>query len=826
MAAVTQDATPAASPPAISGSETADEFSELLFDEDDSDLVEKLKQISKEDPKLVKASDYQAPADPGIIIRSWKMNEFKYYNVPTPFPTLARGLFTQDIKKGKKMMHRIVVRGYDKFFNIGEVPWNTWNVLEEHTAPPYTLTLKSNGCIIFIAALTPTKLVVTSKHSLGAVPSGQAPTNESHAQVGQRWLHTHLQSVGKSEEDLAHTLWEKDWTAVAELCDDSFEEHVLPYTAEKTGLHLHGLNACTGAFQTQPQDVVDAFAQTWGFIVTASTVLPTIPAVKSFTEEISRAGSWNGEPLEGFVVRTRVTTPLPNGPYPAGASFFFKVKFDEPYLMYREWREVTKSLLTHSPDSQNVPKHRMRRPETRLYVDWVCREIKANKSQFDNFTKGKGIIKTRERFLAWLETEEGQKAKANGGLGGEAQEKRPKEKEKKVIIVPIAIPGLGKTTVAVALQALFGFGHVQADDIPGKKSKSKAGAFVKEVEKAFKSHDVVIADRNNHLMQHREQLLGTAKKQRARLVALYWPLDDDIDGTGAESARDAVFHICAERIDARGANHQLLIPGDPGAHEAVLHQFMRQHEPLASAREGIDSDDVVYMDVRDTLEDAVARAAGAIADNLGLEKPDAEKMGAALAKARAYAPKRGKVRYYAISGEFEPQPIVEAALAAVRAGDVPRAARTMWTKLVENGRVQDEPHVTLAHTKNLPGDQPLWDACAAFVSEIAAGGGAVPLEFKLGELVWDDRVMAFTVEDLKAAEGLPNAEVLAATRRFASGLGPELKQRLHVTVGTRDRSVPPVEAMSLVQRWRKGESGIWSVPVGETVRGRVEGLTS
>ncbi|KAJ3017665.1 hypothetical protein NUW54_g533 [Trametes sanguinea] len=139
------------------------------------------------------------------------MNEFKYYDIPSPFPTLARGLFTQDIKDASgDIKHRIVARGYDKFFNIGEVPWTNWASLESHTAPPYTLTLKSNGCIIFIAALTPTKLLVTSKHSLGPSP---AATGESHAQVGERWLRTHLAASGKTEEELARTLWEKNWTA-------------------------------------------------------------------------------------------------------------------------------------------------------------------------------------------------------------------------------------------------------------------------------------------------------------------------------------------------------------------------------------------------------------------------------------------------------------------------------------------------------------------------------------------------------------------------------------------------------------------------------------
>ena len=65
------------------------------------------------------------------------MNEFKYYDIPSPFPTLARGIFTVEFdsesqgqrdnssEADKKKKYRIVARGYDKFFNIGEVPWCT-----------------------------------------------------------------------------------------------------------------------------------------------------------------------------------------------------------------------------------------------------------------------------------------------------------------------------------------------------------------------------------------------------------------------------------------------------------------------------------------------------------------------------------------------------------------------------------------------------------------------------------------------------------------------------------------------------------------------------
>jgi tRNA ligase len=100
------------------------------YSEEDSQLIHNLHRLSKAAPKLVKSSTYPAPTDPGITVRSWKMNEFKYYDVPSPFPTLARGLFTTEVPVGTNsgaglVKYMIVARGYDKFFNIGEVPWTT-----------------------------------------------------------------------------------------------------------------------------------------------------------------------------------------------------------------------------------------------------------------------------------------------------------------------------------------------------------------------------------------------------------------------------------------------------------------------------------------------------------------------------------------------------------------------------------------------------------------------------------------------------------------------------------------------------------------------------
>jgi tRNA ligase len=197
-------------------------------------------------------------------------------------------------------------------------------------------------------------------------------------------------------------------------------------------------------------DVVDAFAREWGFIVTQSTVLKTIPEVRQFTEEIGKTGKWRGQALEGFVVRTHVSEPPSKGgkgadasPYEPGSSFFFKVKFDEPYMMYRDWREVTKTLLSKGASMSNVSRAKLKRPETQLYVKWVIDEIKRDRSPFAEFTKGKGIIATRERFLKWLDSKDGKLELTETSEEDEVKTEQEKQKFGKTIIVPIAAPGVG-----------------------------------------------------------------------------------------------------------------------------------------------------------------------------------------------------------------------------------------------------------------------------------------------------------------------------------------------------------------------------------------------
>lgn len=793
---------------------------------EDSQLIDDLHRLSKKSPKLVRSTVYSAPSDPSISVRSWKMNEFKYYDVPSPFPTLARGLFSREIPCGDdskgEQKYQIVARGYDKFFNIGEVPWTDWSTLSLHTGPTYTLSLKSNGCIIFVAPISPSKLIVTSKHALGPMQG----VLETHSEVGHRWLKKHLEGKGKTEEQLASKLWEKNWTTIAELCDDSFEEHVLAYPAEKSGLHLHGINETSREFNTMPTETVDAFAEEWGFIKTPTITLNSIPEVKSFTDDITKTGKWNGEALEGFVVRTHIIDPKggyatrnTRPPYPAGSSFFFKVKFDEPYMMYRDWRELTKILLLTkgSLNDAKLPKSKLKRKETHLYVEWVKKEIRHNPSAFSEYSKGKGIIATRERFLKWMETDDGKK-----GLVMESEAPPTTKEFRKTIILPVAIPGCGKTAVSVALTSLFNFGHTQSDDIQAKKSSS---SFIKNVVSLLKHHDIVIADKNNHLRQHRDSLREAVAKMDppVRLLALNWSLD---------RPQATIHRICSDRVFARGDNHQTLRADTLAkAHEDVIWQFIRTSEELADKEVDVS----IEMDIDDTFEQAVDRAVTACVKILGVRQPSAEEIDEAVRTARNYVPQTKKPqeekkkkkdeqptpRYFGLLPEVDLIDVIGKQMED--ASDVPENGKTFWNALVAGHRVTVRPHITVVHNKSLPGAVELWERCSQLHRV------AIPplFTFTLGHLVWNKRVMAITVDDFEL-DGLPDNHSSAGQEgsEFVSKLSEEVRNSLHITVGTSDPDVPPFEAKALVEAWRFGKrSGIGSLELdGLTTRGRMKGF--
>jgi len=53
---------------------------------------------------------------------------------------------------------------------------------------------------------------------MGAVDPSVQSQSMSHAQAGESWLRKYLANIGKEEKDMAKELWEKNWTAIAEVC--------------------------------------------------------------------------------------------------------------------------------------------------------------------------------------------------------------------------------------------------------------------------------------------------------------------------------------------------------------------------------------------------------------------------------------------------------------------------------------------------------------------------------------------------------------------------------------------------------------------------------
>ncbi|GAA5899650.1 hypothetical protein JCM8208_000617 [Rhodotorula glutinis] len=789
------------------------------------------------------------------VLTSWKMADYAYKREPCPFPTRARGLFTEHVRGGDEDEYRIVARGYDKFFNIGEVSWTHWNTIAQNSTGPYELTTKSNGCIILIAALDAKHLVVTSKHSIGNNVNANTEGGVSHSQRGEYWLDKHVERVGRTKEDLAKELFERNLTAVAELCDDEFEEHVLPYPEEQTGLHLHGLNVNEPVLNTLPSAEVASFARAWGMIPTSYSVFPSVPAVQTYCERVEADGGVEGpdgkvSPVEGFVVRGHRKGGAP------GEAFFWKVKYDEPYLMYREWRELTRRLLAAYPNLETVNPAKIRNDDSRLYLWWVAREIGRDVKAFDSWQHGKGIIKTREAFLSWSKTPEANVARRELGVKvAVSEEERRNRKFDKTLIVPVAIQGCGKTALGLELSHLFGWGHVQSDDFLQKKP---APHFLRAVKDNLSKHDVVYADKNNHIVKHREDLVQLAAsldpQHKVRLVALVWPTNS------TSLPRDKFHSLCASRIVERGQNHQTLRAGDE--HEDVIWKFLGQHEPFDDTANVADSkfDEVVEMKAEWAQGEALERAVEALGKIDGVLPVDKQaplpkvKVDEAVAFAKSWTTtirkeatpaaaqkpraKASAARYYGIAADVDLAHIVEAHLPAAAKSD----RDGLWPALVKALRVERKPHVTLVHRNELEhadevvraDKMALWTRYEALVEAAVKNPDAVArldVELTLGpRLVWDSRAMAIEVSGLVSTAPPSSSSSDGAPARPEVEL-PDHKSA-HITVGTRSSDIRPVEGKFLMQAAVQGATTtkdggeIHEVRIGEVkVPGRLAGLS-
>lgn len=768
-----------------------------------------------------------------IKVDSWRMQDWDYKK--PHLPTYARGLFTAKDRKGQP---EIVTRGYDKFFNYDEVRETEWRNVETNTRGPYELSVKENGCIIFISGLEDGTLLVCSKHSTGY----RLDTDVSHAKAGEQWVDRQLAGIGKTRQDLALKLREMNATAVAELCDDEFEEHVLEYTPETAGLYLHGINLNLPDFVTYPHHLIDKFAEEWGFRKTIYVIEEDITKVKSFLDDIAQTGNYAGRDTEGFVIRCQKR----GGPGDEWQDWFFKYKFEEPYLMYRQWRECTKAII-----AGKEPRYKKHKKITEEYLLFARKQLHKNPQLGKEYNANHGIIKMRDDFLA----ERGLKGSDIIRQEAEGGEVSSDAVTKDVVLVPVATIGCGKTTVALGLVKLFGWGHVQNDNITVKSGKPRA--FAMACVNALAAESAMIADRNNHQRRERKQLIEDVSHiiPNARFVALHYVHE--------RSNFDNIREKTRERVLTRGDNHQTIQAASKGDEIIwIMEGFMKRFEPVVQDQAPDDGFDlVIYLDPcassRENLEHVINKLYEEYPKLFGeTEMPSSEDMDSAVdfalsdytvdikhdiksrdnrndrnrAKQQPTGPSNGsakakekKLEYFAVQ---LPAPRVTAILEASFRDTSPETAR-MYSILKQIRRVQSEFHVTLIHraSANEDNTREYWTKLSDLHAKASApteGRDYAISEPKIGEckvrlerLVWNDRVMAFVVR-LIPVDG--SQEQWTSTNATA-----------HVTVGTASANIKPFESNALLSRWLQegcGENGIMELGITGQVEleGTVRGI--
>ncbi|EEB05930.1 tRNA ligase Trl1 [Schizosaccharomyces japonicus yFS275] len=748
------------------------------------EYVQKGTAIFSESKPTVRKVDFEVPGT-SHKVTSWRFWEQAYrINVSNSkkrinratgelvsLPTCSRGLFSFTDPVTNK--HSIVIRGYDKFFSIDEVECTKWNSIAKETQGPYYLMVKENGCIIFISALPDGTLLVTSKNAIG-----DDTERLSHSTAGRQWLERHLEASGHTAQQLAETLRDMNVTAVAELCDDEFEEHILPYRGRHRGLFLHGLNENCPDFKTKSPEEVAEFAGKWGFHPVEFLHVDTVDELHKFCEEVRKTGHWKGNAIEGFVVRSKRLVPTEDGNSKT-VDFFFKYKFDEPYGLFRQFREITKMLI--SGERVVYPKYKK---ISSRYLQFCRQKFEEHPELREHFSNNKGIIELRDEFFALTKLSSLDIVKATSDEDEEAAH---------IVFVPVATIGCGKTTLGIALQKLFGWPVIQNDNFSsGAGKRGFTNAIINELNQGQR---VVFADRNNHIPKMRLELRNSISTDVSgvRYVALVFRIDEEIS------------KFLEERVLARGDNHQSIrVSEGAGKVQGIMRGFKASYRPFdpespndrnfhlvinLNPKNGtLQNMKIVITQLQKAFPDFVPRI------------PTNEECDAALHYAiHEYRPTFTKVfktkndtsvQSISYFGAFLDEPSIIPKLIGSLFSQVPDVDRTMWDHLKASGAVQSSFHVTMIHSsakKVKINDKPVWkEYIKKFKSSNPDNMGSV--EFTVTELVWNDRVMTLRVTIS------PDSEWAGKTTN------PEL----HITVGTANSDIKAYESNVLLAKLREG----------------------
>ncbi|KAA8908434.1 hypothetical protein TRICI_004782 [Trichomonascus ciferrii] len=147
----------------------------------------------------------------------------------------------------------------------------------------------------------------------------------------------------------------------------------------------------------------------------------------------------------------------------------------------------------------------------------------------------------------------------------------------KYVITAVSVVGCGKTTLFVALNQLFNWGHIQNDDM----KKPKPANLIEGAIRLLGSEDVVMVDRNNHMNRERAQLLEGMSVYNGDLRYIcfnFWP-----KSTTSKELLRIVHPRVLERT--RGNRHPT-IKGttSPAQLSAIIGGFIKRFQPVNTKR--------------------------------------------------------------------------------------------------------------------------------------------------------------------------------------------------------------------------------------------------
>jgi tRNA ligase len=283
-----------------------------------------------------------------------------------------------------------------------------------------------------------------------------------------------------------------------------------------------------------------------------------------------------------------------------------------------------------------------------------------------------------------------------------------------------------------------------------------------------------------------------------------------------------LHRICTARVVGRGENHQSLRPSETREHENIVGRFISEYQPFDNGSFNY----VVDIDIKDEPLVALEKITAKLCDLLEIPPPDREELEASLDRAKNYKISFRKEhdrssgvrtiqpRYYGVALEID----LANFLGEFYAKN-PNVDRSLFDKLVSANGVERRPHVTLVHNKEVTSEAPdkreLWEKSKSLAEEDKV------VEVKLGpRIFWDERVLA--IEASPIALFSDDIHKAAADKRYAH----------HVTVGTADAEVRPVEGKLILEAFLDGKEEsaqggrIHFAEIGETVtvKGRVRGL--